>query len=138
MAKPILKMMPLKIILCFSQSIDTLKDWQYCAYFSTEIQRIVWWKYQHPLPHPTSDNSVAPSLNYIVVIPIIKFDDQGLEQDKVTFTHGKVVNIYISSEICDHTRKELLSWLKTLVLISTNILDMVLGLMRVEVFPTRW
>ena len=45
-------------------------------------------------PLATSDNSLVPSLNYIGVRPRIKFDGQCLKQDKVTFTHKKVVNDY--------------------------------------------
>ena len=45
-------------------------------------------------PLATSDNSLVPSLNYIGVRQRIKFDGQCLKQDKVTFTHKKVVNDY--------------------------------------------
>ena len=46
-------------------------------------------------PPATSNNSLAPSLNYIGVRSRIKFDSHCFKQDKVTFIHGKVVNIYI-------------------------------------------
>ena len=49
-------------------------------------------------PPATSDNSLAPSLNCIVVISRIKFDGHCSKQGKITFTHGKVVNIYIVYE----------------------------------------
>ena len=39
----------------------------------------------------TSDKSLAQSLNYIGVRPIIKFDGRCLKQDKTPFTHKKVV-----------------------------------------------
>ena len=48
---------------------------------------------------PTSENSLAFSLNYIGVIPRKKFDGQYLKQDKVTFTPKNAVNIYIVYEI---------------------------------------
>ena len=35
----------------------------------------------------TTNNSFAPSLNYICVRPRIKFDGQCLKQDNVIFTH---------------------------------------------------
>ena len=47
----------------------------------------------------TSDNSLAPSLNYIGFRLRIKFDGQCLKQDKVTFNHKTIVNIYIVHEI---------------------------------------
>ena len=50
-------------------------------------------------PSSTPDNSIAPSLNFIGVRPKIKFDGQCLQQDKVTFTCKKILNIYIVYEI---------------------------------------
>ena len=43
----------------------------------------------------TSDNSLAPALSYFGT----KFDVSCLKQDKITFTHGKTVNIYIVYKI---------------------------------------
>ena len=50
-------------------------------------------------PPTKSNNSLEQYINYIVVTPKIKFDGHCLKQDKVTFTHGKVVNICIVYEI---------------------------------------
>ena len=50
-------------------------------------------------PSATSDNSFPPSLPYFGVRPRVKFDCLCLKQDKVTFTHENVVNIYINYEI---------------------------------------
>ena len=47
----------------------------------------------------TFDSILAPSLNYIVVRPLIKFCGQGLKEGKVTFNHKNLVNIYIFYEI---------------------------------------
>ena len=47
----------------------------------------------------TSGNSLSPSLNYIDFRLKIKFDGQCLKQDKVTFNHKTIVNIYIVYEI---------------------------------------
>ena len=47
----------------------------------------------------TSGNSLAPSLNYIGTKTRITFEVQCLKQDKITFTHGKTVIIYIAYEI---------------------------------------
>ena len=47
----------------------------------------------------TSDNSLTPSLDYIGVRIRVKFNGQCLKQDKVTFIHKKIMNIYIVYEI---------------------------------------
>ena len=46
-----------------------------------------------------SDGSLALSLNYINVRPRVKVDGKCLRQDKVTFVHKNIVNIYIIYEI---------------------------------------
>ena len=50
-------------------------------------------------PPATSNNSFAPSLNYIGAKTKVKFEGCCLKQDKITFTHGKMVNIYTVYEI---------------------------------------
>ena len=51
-------------------------------------------------PPATSNNSLAPSLNYIGTTKTrVKFDWSCLKQNKITITHGKIVNIYIVCEI---------------------------------------
>ena len=47
----------------------------------------------------TSNNTLAPSLNYIGTRTKRKFDGRCLEQDKITYTYGKTVNIYIVYKI---------------------------------------
>ena len=49
--------------------------------------------------HTTSNNSLAPSLNYIYNKIRVKLDGSCLKQEKVTFTHKQVVNIYTAYEI---------------------------------------
>ena len=44
--------------------------------------------------HAIFDNNLVASLNYNGVRPRIKFDGQSLKQDKVTFTHKNLVNVY--------------------------------------------
>ena len=44
-------------------------------------------------PPTTADNSLTPILNYYGTK--VNFDRAYLKQDKVTFNHGKIVNIYI-------------------------------------------
>ena len=47
----------------------------------------------------TSDNSLAPKLNYTGNKARVKLVGSCLKQDKMTYIHGKIVNIYICSEI---------------------------------------
>ena len=50
-------------------------------------------------PPTTSDNSLTPILNYYGTKTKVSFDMSCLKQDKVTFNHGKIVNIYIVYKI---------------------------------------
>ena len=50
-------------------------------------------------PPAIFNNGLAPSLSYIVTKTRVKFEGQCLKQDKVTFTHKVVVNVYIFYEI---------------------------------------
>ena len=50
-------------------------------------------------PSATSDNILAPSLNYIGTKARVQFDGICLKQDKITSVHRKAVNIYIVYEI---------------------------------------
>ena len=66
-------------------------------------------------PPTTSDNSLTPALNYYGTKTRAKFTGSCLKQSKVSYTHGKVVNIYIvyelgasSSHINDPTLKNCL------------------------------
>ena len=43
----------------------------------------------------TSDNSLNPTLSYYGTKIRVKFTGDCLKQTKITYTHGKVVNIYI-------------------------------------------
>ena len=47
----------------------------------------------------TSDNSLAPALSYYGTKTRVTFTGSCLKQDKVTFNHKKVVNIYIVYEL---------------------------------------
>ena len=51
-------------------------------------------------PPTTSDNSLVPALGYIGTKTRVNFYGSCLKQDKITFTHGTIVNIYIVYEIC--------------------------------------
>ena len=50
-------------------------------------------------PPTTSDNSLTPILNYYGTKTKVSFDMSCLKQERVTFNHGKIVNIYIVHEI---------------------------------------
>ena len=46
-------------------------------------------------PPTTSDNSLTPALSYYDYNIRVKFTGSCLKQPKITYTHKKVVNIYI-------------------------------------------
>ena len=50
-------------------------------------------------PPTASDNSLTPVLNYYGTKTRVKFTGSYLKQQKVSYTHGKVVNIYIAYEL---------------------------------------
>ena len=50
-------------------------------------------------PPTTSDNSLTPALNYYGTKARVKFTGSCLKQPKVSYTHGKVVNIYTVYEL---------------------------------------
>ena len=47
----------------------------------------------------TFDNSLNPKVNYYGVKARLEFRESCLKQDKSTFNHGKIVNIYIAYEL---------------------------------------
>ena len=51
------------------------------------------------IPPSSRNNFLSPSLNYLVSKIRIKFSGSCLKQYKITYTHGKIVNIYIVYEI---------------------------------------
>ena len=68
-------------------------------------------------PPATSDNSLTPALNYYDTKTRVKFTGSCLKQPKISYTHGKVVNIYIvyelgasSSQNNDPTLNQLFIW----------------------------
>ena len=50
-------------------------------------------------PPTTSDNSLTPALNYYGTKTRVKFTGSCLKQSKISYNHGKVVNIYIVYEL---------------------------------------
>ena len=51
------------------------------------------------MPPSTSDNSLNPTVNYYGTNARLEFRGSCLKQDKATFNHGKIVNIYIVCEL---------------------------------------
>ena len=47
----------------------------------------------------TPNHSITPNLSYYRTKTRVDFNGSCLKQDKITFNHGKTVNIYIVSEI---------------------------------------
>ena len=94
----------------------------------------------------TPNHSITPNLNYYGTRTRVEFNGSFLEQDKVKFNHGKVVNIYIVYEISKsiNIRNYLtlencfylvqLPLIKMLISTGTNILDIELDLMGMKVF----
>ena len=93
------------------------------------------------IKHPsTSNNSLAPSLNYIDFNTRVKFIGSCFKHWKTLFTHRKTANIYIVYEInfWDHGYDDYLilenflfsavKFFKMLILINKSILDMALDL----------
>ena len=50
-------------------------------------------------PPTTSDNSLTPALSYYGTKTRVKFTGSCLKQSKISYNHGKVVNIYIVYEL---------------------------------------
>ena len=50
-------------------------------------------------PPATSGNSLTPALSYFGTKTRVNFRGSCLKQDKITFNHGKIVNIYIVYEL---------------------------------------
>ena len=93
----------------------------------------------------TSDNSLTPALRYYEGKTRVKFVGSYLKQPKISYTHGKVGNIYIvykldvsSSQNNDHTLKNCLfravALTENAVLISMGILVMELNMIEDHVF----
>ena len=68
-------------------------------------------------PLTTSDNGLTPALSYYGTKTRVKFTGSCLQQHKVSYTHGKTVNIYIVYELGasgsqgnDPTLKKLFVW----------------------------
>ena len=123
-----------------------------CRYFKRVVNSdyILEWKSKElsdeSIKSPSaSHNFLNASLNYLVAKITVRFSGSFLKQDKITYTHGTVVNIYIVYETNknDNTGSDpklenclpgVVILTKTLILISINILDMELNLIDIDFF----
>ena len=74
-------------------------------------------------PPTTSDNSLDPKVSYYGTKTRLGFRGSCLKQDKITFNHGKIVNIYIVYEldkIYVKTSPTLVNWLFGAVSLTKN------------------
>ena len=67
---------------------DYISSWKSKGLFAESIK-----------PPTTSDNSLTPALSYYGTKTRVKFTGSCLKQSKISYTHGKVVNIYIVYEL---------------------------------------
>ena len=67
---------------------DYVSSWKSKGLFAESIK-----------PPTTSDNSLTPALNYYGTKTRVKFTGSCLKQQKISYTHEKVVNIYIVYEL---------------------------------------
>ena len=67
---------------------DYISSWKYKGLSAESIK-----------PPTTSKNSLTLALNYYGIKIRVKFSRSCLKQSKVSYTHGKVVNIYIVYEL---------------------------------------
>ena len=67
---------------------DYISSWKYKGLSDESIK-----------PPSTSVNSLNPALNYYGTKIRVKFTGSYLKQSKITYTQGRVVNIYIVYEV---------------------------------------
>ena len=79
---------PLKKYFKIVASTNYISSWQ-CKGLSDETIK----------PPSTSDNSLNPKSSYHGTKTRLEFRESCLKQDKITFNHGKIVNIYIVYEL---------------------------------------
>ena len=94
-------------------------------------------------PPTTSNNSLAPSLDYFIKKIKVNFNGSCLRQDKITYNHGTIVNMYIVYKLSsnlhnfDFALEDCLFdavKLTKMTLISTSTVAVVLDLIQEDVF----
>ena len=115
-------------------NIDHISSWKYKG-LSDEI-----------IKSPSAPNNILdPSLDYFGTKTRAKFDGSCLKQDKITFNHKTIVNVYIVHEInksfpissyptIENCLFGAVSLTKHIDIESTNILDMALDLIEKGLF----
>ena len=78
-------------------------------------------------------SSQHPSLAYDKARIKLIFRGDFLKRDKVTYNHGPIVHIYIVDRLIPSVLRSV-KLTKTMILINTNILDMVFDLIQKELF----
>ena len=78
--------------------------YRYFKRVSSTDDRILWWKSrglsdEEISPSAASDNSHNPALSFYGTKTRVKFTEGCLQQNKITFIQGKIVNTYIVFEI---------------------------------------
>ena len=71
-------------VFCITQYLEYVSEWKSKGLSNESINMI-----------STSDNSLNPTLSYYDTKMRVKFTGGYLKQTKISYTHGKVVNIYI-------------------------------------------
>ena len=77
---------------------------RYFKTVSANNSNILWWKSKgfsdKSIKPPTASNKMLnPSVNFVGTKARVKFNGHCLKQQKITFNHGKTVNIYIAYKI---------------------------------------
>ena len=75
-------------VFSITQYLEYISEWKSKGLSSESIKAI-----------STSDNSLNPTLSYYDTKIRVKFTGGCLKQPKISYTHGKVVNIYIVYEL---------------------------------------
>ena len=55
-------------------------------------------------PSTTSNNSLAPKLSYFGTKTRVRFNGSCLKQNKITYTHGTIVNTYTVYELSSNLK----------------------------------
>ena len=96
LARVILKKMVHKIILVFQPINRYFKIGNSYYVLLLKSKRL---SAESTTPPSAPNNFLNPSLNYLGTKVRVKVSGSGLKQDKITYTHQKIVNIYIVYKI---------------------------------------
>ena len=71
-------------------------------------------------PPSTNNNSLSPALSYFGTKTRVKFNGSCLKQDKIWYTHGTIVNVYIVYELSSNLNYNENITLKIFCLVQLN------------------